>query len=161
MIDPMATEIERKFLLANDAWRAQVVESRSMAQGYLSAQQNCSVRVRISDREAEINIKSATLGIERKEFEFSIPAGEAQAMLDSFCGDRLVSKIRHFVPYEGHTWEIDEFRGANDGLIVAEIELASSDQTFARPPWLGREVSADPRYYNVKLIDHPYRDWPP
>lgn len=159
MIGVMTTEIERKFLVANDAWRAQAIKSRPMAQGYLASHENCSVRVRISDGEAELNIKSAAPGVERSEFEFSIPLRDARQMLDLFCRDRLISKTRHSVPYAGHTWEIDVFDGSNDGLTVAEIELGARDEAFSRPPWLGREVSDDPRYYNAKLIEYPYRDW--
>jgi adenylate cyclase len=130
-----------------------------MTQGYLSSDPGCSVRVRVHDDAAELNIKSATLGIERAEFEFPIPASEAREMLETFCGDNLVSKTRYFVPYAGHTWEIDVFDGLNDGLVVAEIELGASDEPFSPPPWLGQEVSNDTSYYNLNLIDHPFCDW--
>jgi len=159
MIAAMATEIERKFLLVNDTWRDRVTHSTSMAQGYLSSDAGCSVRVRIHDDAAELNVKSATLGIERAEFEFPIPAGEAREMLETFCGGKLIIKTRYFVPNAGHTWEVDVFDGLNDGLVVAEIELGAADEPFSRPPWLGQEVSSDPRYYNVNLIDHPFCEW--
>lgn len=159
MIVAMGTEIERKFLVVNDHWRTQAIESRSIAQGYLSSHTNCSVRVRISGTEASLNIKGATLGIERAEFEFPIPLPEAREMLETFCAEQLVAKTRYIVPYADHTWEVDVFAGSNAGLIVAEIELSARDEDFSRPAWLGREVSEDPRFYNVNLIEHPYRDW--
>ncbi len=160
MMAPMGTEIERKFLVTNDDWRSQAVDSRSMAQGYLAADGPCSVRVRVSGDDANINIKSAILGIERSEFEFPIPVGEARALLETFCRDKLVSKTRHYVPYADHTWEIDVFDGANKGLVVAEIELGAVDEAFSQPAWAGREVSNDRQYYNVSLVEYPYRDWP-
>jgi len=156
----MAIEIERKFLLRDASWRDDVARSVTMRQGYLAAQPGCSVRVRVEGETAALNIKSATLGIERQEFEYAIPREDAQTMLRTLCGEHALSKVRHYVPHGNHTWEIDEFEGANAGLVVAEVELASRDETFARPPWLGAEVSDDPRYYNVRLLEHPYRDWP-
>ncbi|MEQ8662441.1 MAG: CYTH domain-containing protein [Gammaproteobacteria bacterium] len=155
----MGIEIERKFLLTDTRWRDAVTHSLAMRQGYLAADPACSVRVRLEGDAARLNIKSATLGIARQEFEYAIPCEDAQAMLASLCGERVLSKQRHFVEYGGHTWEIDEFDGANAGLIVAEIELTHADEPFARPPWLGAEVSDDPRYYNVCLVDHPFERW--
>ncbi len=159
MITGMGTEIERKFLVANEDWRNHVAGSQTMAQGYLSSDPQCSVRVRVSGDGANINIKSATLDIERAEFEFAIPPAEARRVLEMFCGDKLVSKTRHLVPNAGHTWEIDVFDGANEGLVVAEIELGRREEPFERPLWLGREVSGEKRYFNVSLIERPYRDW--
>jgi len=156
----MAIEIERKFLLQDTSWRDQVTRSVAMRQGYLAAQPACSVRVRIEGDAATLNIKSATLGIERQEFEYAIPRDDAEAMLRTLCGERTLCKVRHYVHHGAHTWEIDEFEDANAGLVVAEIELASADEAFERPGWLGAEVSDDPRYYNVCLLEHPYRDWP-
>jgi adenylate cyclase len=155
----MAIEIERKFLLEDESWRAHVIRSVPMHQGYLGSDPQCSVRVRRAGDAAWLNIKSATLGIERLEFEYAIPLDDAETMLQRLCGARALSKTRHLVPHGGHTWEIDEFDGDNRGLIVAELELAHADEPFARPAWLGREVSDDPRYYNVCLIDHPYTQW--
>ena len=155
----MAIEIERKFLLSDTCWRDEIARSVPMRQGYLAAQPGCSVRVRIEGETAALNIKSATLGIERQEFEYAIPREDAETMLRTLCGERTLSKVRHYVRHGEHTWEIDEFEGANAGLVVAEIELGSRDETFARPGWLGAEVSDDPRYYNVCLLEHPYRDW--
>jgi adenylate cyclase len=159
----MAVEIERKFLVAGDAWRAGIARSQRFVQGYLTrpgaAQpQACSVRVRIGDGAAWLNIKSAVAGVERLEFEYPIPPGDAEQMLRQFCRG-VVEKIRHYVPHGGLTFEIDEFAGDNAGLIVAEVELASADARFERPGWLGREVSDRQRYYNLHLLDYPYSRW--
>ena len=161
----MGVEIERKFLLAGDAWRAQVVRSERMQQGYLidaaalrAGGVRCSVRVRIAGEGAWLNIKSAVHGIERREYEYAIPLADAQRQLAEFCAAR-VEKTRHYVPHGGYTFEIDEFDGDNAGLIVAELELPAVDAAFDRPDWLGAEVSDQPRYYNIHLIHHPYARW--
>ena len=157
----MATEIERKFLLAGDAWRDSIERSQRYVQGYLTrphASAACSVRVRIGADAAWLNIKSAVAGVERREFEYAIPLHDARAMLDEFC-PRVVDKMRHHVAHGGRLFEIDEFFGDNAGLIVAELELESADAAFERPAWLGREVSDKPRYYNLHLLDHPYSAW--
>ena len=157
----MATEIERKFLLATDDWRGSIERSQRFIQGYLTrpgASAKCSVRVRIGEHEAWLNIKAAVAGVERSEFEFAIPLGDATHMLDEFCETRI-EKVRHHVDFRGRTFEIDEFFGDNAGLIVAELELESADAAFERPPWLGREVSDKRRYYNLHLLEHPYSAW--
>jgi adenylate cyclase len=163
----MGIEIERKFLLAGDAWRAGVGHSEQIAQGYLIGAQalangtaRASVRVRRSGDMAWLNIKSATLGIERQEYEYAIPIVDAQSLIASLC-DGVVEKVRHHVVVDGTLFEIDEFLGANTGLIVAEVELEAVDAAFPRPSWLGREVSNEGRYYNVNLIDYPYAAWTP
>ena len=155
----MAHEFERKFLVADDAWRHSVVGTAHYIQAYLASSTTSSVRIRIAGKHAWLNLKSAELGVSRREFEYEIPLADAQEMLEHLCDGRVIEKIRHFVPYGNHTWEIDVFSGDNQGLIVAEIELADPDQEFSRPPWLGSEVSDDPRYYNVCLIERPYKDW--
>ncbi len=155
----MATEIERKFLVTGDGWRAGVKRTSRYRQGYLANSDTASVRVRVADGRGWLNIKSMTLGVSREEFEYEIPVEEAQRMLDHLCARPLIEKVRHFVEYGGHTWEIDLFEGENAGLVVAEIELSSEDEPFERPPWLGKEVSDDERYYNVCLVRHPYRLW--
>ena len=155
----MGIEIERKFLLANADWRRAVTRSVTMLQGYLASSESCSIRVRLTADEARLNIKSATLGIERQEFDYALPKADAEHMLRTLCGTRTLNKTRHFVMYAGQEWEIDEFAGTNAGLIVAEIELTHRDQTFSPPPWLGREVSDDVRYYNSRLVEFPYKDW--
>jgi adenylate cyclase len=152
-------EIERKFLLHDDGWRAQVDSSRRLVQGYLTdAGGRCSVRVRIAGDEAWINLKSARAGIERLEYEYAIPKADAEQMLAAFCVGRI-EKVRHHVTHAGMLFEIDEFLGDNAGLVVAELELPSVDAAFERPPWLGREVSDRRRYYNLHLLDHPYARW--
>ena len=160
----MPLEIERKFLVKDDSWFDQVSQSKHIRQGYLaprvfSENETASVRVRIEGEKANINIKSATLGIRRMEYEYEIPLTEAKEMLDHLCGKPQIDKNRHFVKQGDHTWEIDEFFGDNCGLYVAEIELDSEDQEFIKPDWLGEEVTEDPRYYNVNLVKHPYKDW--
>lgn len=155
----MATEIERKFLVRDDSWRTVVLRRASFRQGYLESNERVSVRVRVEDRRANLNIKSGTLGIERLEYEYTIPLQDAEDMLDRLADGPLVEKTRYYVEHQGHTWEIDVFSGDNAGLVVAEIELASADEAFARPDWLGDEVSLEKRYYNVLLARHPYKDW--
>lgn len=155
----MAKEIERKFLLKGDSWRNEVSHAEQFVQGYLVGAVKASVRIRIEGERAFLNIKSATLGVNRDEYEYQIPVGDAKEMLDRLCEQPLISKIRHHVPYEGKTWEIDEFEADNSGLIVAEIELTDENEDFERPPWLGEEVSHDARYYNVCLVKHPYSQW--
>jgi adenylate cyclase len=157
----MGIEIERKFLVADERWRAEAVHSQRLVQGYLTPAEAglpCSVRVRIGGESAWLNIKSAVAGIERREYEYAIPVADAERMLAEFCAG-TVDKIRHEVPHGGQLFEVDEFLGANAGLVVAEIELASVDAAFNRPAWLGREVSDRRRYYNLHLLQHPYGRW--
>jgi adenylate cyclase len=153
----MAVEIERKFLLNDESWRSAIVRSVPMTQGYLGGER-CSVRVRIEGERAYLNVKSRELGMRRSEYEFEIPRDEAAAMLAEFCPER-VEKLRHDVDHAGRTFEIDEFRGANAGLVVAELELEREDAAFERPSWLGREVTGDVRYYNIALAREPYTRW--
>lgn len=161
----MGTEIERKFLLADDSWRTLADTGTHMVQGYLvdadafrRGQALASVRVRIHGDTACLNVKSAQLGIARQEYEYPLPLADARKMLDTLCRG-CVEKVRHRVPMDGHVFEIDEFLGDNRGLVVAEVELAHADEAHPHPAWLGREVSHLPRYYNVNLIDHPWRAW--
>lgn len=159
----MTIEIERKFLLNDDAWRTQVQRSEAMAQGYLTPAQashgeRASVRVRISDQQAWLNIKSRDAGPMRQEFEYPVPVGDGRALLALCVGGR-VEKRRHVVNHGGHVFEIDEFLGDNTGLLVAEVEFESVDMSMERPPWLGREVTDLPRYYNLALAAHPYSRW--
>ena len=154
----MPREIERKFLPKNDAWRAHVGQSRPMSQGYLASSGNVSVRVRVAGNEAWLNIKAGGLVASRQEYEYAVPVGEARELL-ALAEGPLIEKTRHFVEHGGSTWEIDEFHGDNLGLVVAELELDSEDAPFARPPWLGVEVTQHRRYYNVCLVTHPYRAW--
>ncbi len=155
----MATEIEHKFLVRDDRWRGQVERSVWIRQGYLTSNARCSVRVRVADGRGFLNLKSGTLGIQRSEYEYSIPLVEAEEILDTLCEKPLLEKIRHFLRYGEHLWEIDEFADDNAGLIVAEVELDHPDESFARPDWLGEDISHDLRYYNSQLARHPYRLW--
>jgi adenylate cyclase len=154
----MALEIERKFLLAGEGWRTQIESSERLAQGYLGGTR-ASVRVRIGGRCAWLNIKSRELGHSRQEYEYEIPLADAEAMLASLADGPVIEKTRHLVRQGAHLWEIDEFAGDNQGLVVAEIELGHPDEAFERPDWLGAEVTDDARYYNVNLVAHPYTRW--
>jgi adenylate cyclase len=155
----MGIEIERKFLVRDDRWRQRVERSARMRQGYLTSDARCSVRVRLADGQGFLNIKSGTLGVRRSEYEYPIPAAEAEEILDALCEKPLLEKTRHFVRHGQHLWEIDEFAGDNAGLIVAEIELSHPDEPFPRPDWLGEDVSSDIRYYNSQLARRPYKTW--
>lgn len=153
----MATEIERKFLLLNADWRNAVRQSSRIAQGYLSHDLNRVVRVRLRAEQGFLTIKGKTQGIARQEFEYEIPAEDAIELL-KLCPE-YIDKTRHLVDFGGYTWEIDEFHGANAPLIMAELELPSSDAPYSKPDWLGAEVSDDPRYFNSYLSEHPYSIW--
>lgn len=156
----MAIEIEHKFLLANENWRNYIDHSATMRQGYLTSNSNSSVRIRISgEKKAWLNIKSTTAGNQRHEYEYEIPAHDANEIMDTLCRKPLIEKTRHFVRHDNHTWEIDEFSGENIGLIVAEIELSKQNEKFTLPDWAGKEVTDDLRYYNNKLSQHPYNAW--
>jgi adenylate cyclase len=155
----MAIEIEHKFLLANEDWRGVVQKSIKYKQGYLSSQPTSSIRIRISDKQAWLNIKSATIGTQRLEFEYEIPLPDAEEIIDTLCAKPVIEKIRHFVTHDHNIWEIDEFEGDNQDLIVAEIELTEAGQIFTKPDWLGAEVTHDLRFYNNNLAINPYKNW--
>ena len=161
----MPLEIERKFLVTSDAWRARAHRVVPMAQGYLndrasleSGAQRASVRVRIAGDVAWLNIKSRAVGHTRQEFDYAIPVEDARVLL-ALCVGGLVDKVRHLVDVGGFTWEVDEFLGDNAGLVVAEIELPSADTVFERPDWVGEEVTDEARYYNLALASRPYSSW--
>ena len=153
----MATEIERKFLLKDNTWRTG--EGTRYRQGYVCNTKEKTVRVRTMDEHAYLTIKGALVGASRQEFEYEIPLQDANELLDTLCQTPLIEKTRHHVEHAGHTWEIDEFFGENQGLIVAEIELQSENEAFAKPDWLGEEVTDDPRYLNANLNNHPFSQW--
>lgn len=155
----MAIEVEHKFLLANDNWRKQVSQSLQYRQGYLTSEPTSSIRVRTCNDKAWLNIKSATIGTQRYEYEYEIPLEDANEIIDKLCRKPLIEKTRHFVSVDNHTWEIDEFKGDNTGLIVAEIELESAGEAFTLPEWIGEEVTHDLRYYNNNLSKNPYKEW--
>jgi adenylate cyclase len=155
----MAVEIEHKFVLISDAWRSLVSRSEVFRQGYLSNNPAASVRVRIADEQATLNIKGMTMGTHRPEYEYSIPLKDATELLDQLCARPIIEKTRHFVEFAGKTWEIDEFAGENAGLIVAELELEEVGEFFEKPNWAGLDVSGIERYYNVSLLKYPYSQW--
>ena len=152
----MATEIERKFLVAGDDWKHAPADA--YAQGYLNRDKQRTVRVRVARGAAWLTIKGASQGATRAEFEYEIPVADAEQLL-ALCDGPIVRKLRRVVVHEGATWEVDEFLGDNAGLVVAEIELAHEDQPFARPSWLGAEVTHDARYFNSNLATAPYSSW--
>lgn len=155
----MPIEIERKFLVAGDGWREQVSHAIPMRHGYLTELgARASVRVRVEGEVGKLNVKAAVVGMARAEYEYEIPAAEAEEMLSTLCSG-LILKTRHYVERDGLTWEIDVFEGANAGLVVAEVELDSVDQQFPQPAWVGREVTREQRYYNHALAKRPYAEW--
>ena len=155
----MATEIERKFVVANDTWKAHAVSESRIKQAYLSTGQNAAIRVRIAKGVARLNIKSTKNGINRAEFEYEIPLADGEEIIEVAALRPYIDKTRFLVPWHGRTWEIDVFHGENAGLVMAEIELESESEEVELPPWAGEEVSEDPRYYNANLISHPYSRW--
>lgn len=155
----MAIEIERKFLLADDRWRQQVLSKVKFCQGYLSRSPERTVRVRVADDRGWLTVKGKNCGASRAEFEYEIPVADAQQLLDQLCEQPIIEKWRYRVEFKGHLWEIDEFVGDNDGLVVAEVELTSEDEEFSRPQWLGVEVTDEHCYFNSNLIKHPYKEW--
>ena len=154
----MGKEIERKYLIGNDSWR-EGASGTTYRQGYLSTVKERTVRVRTINEKGFLTIKGITIGATRMEFEYEIPAAEATEMLDELCEKPIIEKTRYKIPHAGLTWEVDEFVGVNQGLIVAEVELESEDQAIDMPPWAGEEVSGDPRYFNANLIANPYTTW--
>lgn len=148
----MAKEIERKFLVSDDSYKLMASESHRIAQGYISRRKEGTVRVRILDDEAFLTVKGKNYGISRNEWEYPIPVEDAREMFRDVCEDPILEKTRWIVPYEGLIWEVDEFRGALAPLVMAEVELPSADTPVSLPPFVGREVSGDPAYYNSNLI---------
>jgi len=154
----MGIEIERKFLVNGDGWRQPAAAQTRFSQGYLNRDPARTVRVRLAGDRAFLTIKGATTGVTRAEFEYAVPVADALQLLQLSDGP-VVEKIRHLVVFDGMTWEVDEFLGANAGLVVAEIELQSEAQTFTRPSWLGEEVTGDARYVNANLAVQPFVSW--
>lgn len=154
----MSIEIERKFLTTSDAWRSE--DNRVfIRQGYLRADAGGSIRIRLVNEEATLTLKGPSSGIRRTEVEYPIPRSDADVLLSELTLGRTIEKWRTRVQYAGHTWEVDEFLGENQGLIVAEIELKQEEEPFESPSWLGPEVSQDPRFFNASLARHPYSEW--
>ena len=156
----MKQEIERKFIVIGDEWRATAGTGEMCCQGYITAEPaGATVRVRLLADRGFLTIKGSTKGISRSECEYEIPAADAEYMMENLCGDRLVSKKRYNVKCGGLVWEIDEFLGLNEGLLIAEIELEREDQHFEKPAWAGEEVTFDPRYTNAVLARRPFVHW--
>lgn len=155
----MAMEIERKFLVNKEKW-IKPSNGDSISQGYLSKEPERTVRIRLRNDKGYLTIKGKNdaEGLSRLEFEYEIPKEDAEAML-KLCKGPILQKTRYVVEIEGHTWEIDEFYGDNEGLLVAEIELSSKNEDFIRPDWILEEVTGDVRYYNSSLLSNPYSKW--
>ncbi|MGD1826383.1 CYTH domain protein [Chromobacterium violaceum] len=153
----MALEIERRFVVSGDGWRglAPAVQYR---QGYLSVEKERTVRVRVVGEQAWLTLKSHISNVSRHEFEYPIPLADAQTIMGAMC-PMVVDKLRHRIEHGGFVWEVDEFFGDNAGLVLAEIELPDEDTPFAKPDWVGEEVTEDGRYTNAYLSKHPYRSW--
>jgi adenylate cyclase len=154
----MGLEIERKFLLIDETWRG-LAPGQMYRQGYLNSEKGRTVRVRVVEQLGFLTIKGPTQDGVRLEYEYEIPCADAQEMLDKLCFSPIIEKRRHKIDYQGFIWEVDEFYGDNSGLIFAEIELTDRSQEFPIPPWIGQEVTNDPRYYNSNLARNPYCHW--
>lgn len=156
----MGVEIERKYLVKGTAWKQQG-ESQLYQQGYLSADPDRTVRVRRVADQGFLTIKGKTSGASRREYEYPIPYQDALEMLRHLCEKPIIEKYRYKIVYEGLLWEVDEFLGENQGLVVAEVELTDEQQEIILPPWVDREVTTDPKYYNANLFKHPFSQWSP
>ena len=151
-------EIERKFLVVNDEWRP-LATGTLYRQGYIPTSDERTVRVRIAGEHGYLTLKGKTQGIARSEFEYEIPVEDAAQLLDEICDPPLIEKYRYRIPLDEVVWEVDEFLGENQGLIIAEVELADAAQAIALPSWVGQDVSSDRRYYNSNLAKHPFGRW--
>lgn len=155
----MSIEIERRFLLANNDWRALAGAPQILRQGYLKVDKACSIRVRISGSQAWLTLKGYISDVSRSEFEYPIPLADAEAILSGLCPFKL-EKHRYTLSYQGLTFEIDEYLGENAPLVVAELELPDEDAPYPRPAWLGEEITSHGHYTNAYLSKHPYSSWP-
>jgi adenylate cyclase len=154
----MAKEIERKFLVKGDGWR-DLGSGKPYRQGYLSTVKERTVRIRTAGDKGFITIKGINVGATRPEYEYEIPLGDANEMLERLCEQPLIEKTRYRIPLDSLTWEVDEFHGVNHGLITAEVELKDEQQAVSLPGWIGTELTGDPRYYNSSLVAHPFTTW--
>jgi adenylate cyclase len=154
----MGKEIERKFLVQGDTWKS-LAKGTRYRQGYLNSVKERTVRVRTVGDKGFLTVKGITTGASRAEYEYPIPVSDAEAMLTDLCEKPLIEKNRYKIKDRNLTWEVDEFFGENQGLIVAEVELESESQSVEKPAWIGEEVTGDPRYFNANLIKHPYTKW--
>ncbi len=154
----MGKEIERKFLVVAMDYRC--VSPQVLRQGYLNRDKQRNVRVRTDGQSGYLTVKGLQVGLTRAEFEYRIPLADANQMLDTMCEQPLIAKQRYVVEYRGKKWEVDEFLGVNEGLVVAEVELSVEDEQLEKPPWVGQEVTYQTRYLNANLVDHPFSTWP-
>jgi adenylate cyclase len=154
----MGIEIERKFLVINNQWRGGS-PGILYRQGYLSMEKKRVVRIRCAGSQAFLTIKGPSTGRQRLEYEYEIPQDEANELMDELCIRPIIEKYRYKVAYAGLIWEIDEFLGKNQGLVLAEVELEESEQKVDLPNWIGEEVTGDPKYYNVNLVSNPFNEW--
>lgn len=154
----MAIEIERKYLVKGNDWK-QEAEGKLYRQGYLSGHPDRTVRVRTVEDKGYLTIKGKTLGASRSEYEYQIPYQDALHMLNELCKQPIIEKVRYLISYQGLVWEVDEFRGENHGLVVAEVELAHENQPILFPDWVDREVTSEEKYYNANLFKHPFSKW--
>ncbi len=155
----MGIEIERKFLVKTDAWRLQATGT-PYCQGYVAKTTGANVRIRIAGNQGFLTLKGKAQNLTRPEFEYSIPVDDAREMLDLWCRPHVVEKVRYRIPVGEFVWEVDEFTGLNEGLILAEVELDDPNQTVPIPDWVGDEVSDQAQYYNSSLATYPYSAWP-
>ena len=155
----MAKEVERKFLVDSDQWRGGV-KGVLYRQGYLVINTNFTIRVRVAGSHGYLTIKISASGITRLEYEYAIPLEDATELLDRLCKNPIIEKTRYRVQHSGMVWEVDEFHGDNNGLVLAEVELDDEHQEINLPKWVGKEVSAIPKFYNASLVDNPFSNWP-
>lgn len=154
----MNQEIERKFLVTAMDWQKQA-SAGHILQGYLSLHPDRAVRVRIQEGSATLTLKGQQTSRIRHEFEYAIPVSDAEIVLEKLCLRPLIQKDRYQIDYKGHLWDIDVFAGENQGLVIAEVELDHPDESINLPPWVGKEVTDDPRYLNINLVRTPYQQW--
>ena len=155
----MAIEIERKFLVKRIP-EDKIKYSHNIKQGYVISDKQKVIRIRKKTNDFFITIKGNKTGISRFEFEYKIPENDANQLFENFCNEGIIEKTRHYIEHKGHTWELDVFHGENEGLIVAEIELKSEEETFSLPEWVDQEVTDQDKYYNMNLIAKPFKNWP-
>jgi adenylate cyclase len=155
----MPVEVERKFLVRNDSWKRPSLSGTPFRQGYPFAEKHRSVRIRIEGNAAFLTLKSPLSGISRREYQYEVPLKDAEEILEAFCDLPAVEKIRYRIEHGGHSWEIDEFQGDNEGLVIAEVNLQSEDEPFDLPGWAGTEVTKDEKYLNASLYLKPFRTW--
>lgn len=154
----MAIEIERKFLVKGDQWRPLGL-GKVYRQGYIRTHNQTTVRVRLVGNQGYLTLKGKTERLSRLEYEYPIPGSDAQEMLETFCDRPLIEKTRYKIDVKGLVWEVDEFIGENQGLILAEVELTDEHQELDLPDWIGQEVTGDSRYYNANLVHYPFSQW--